>query len=213
MKKTKKKSTWIHSFCALPENEFLCEVDKSFIEDDFNLYGLSTTVNYFSECLNTILQIPQQTIYPLEIQNEIGVETKKLYGLVHARYIVTPAGLDKMIQKYQNTDFGVCICVKCNEHPLLPIGLFDVFGKSKVKFYCPCCNDTYNVPRAFPSYILDGAYFGTTFANLLLMQIDEHPKNEFNYVPRIFGFQVAPAHYVRPTEYKDFFGRKSFFHC
>lgn len=33
-------TTWIKWFCAIPGNEFFCEVDKAFIEDSFNLFGI-----------------------------------------------------------------------------------------------------------------------------------------------------------------------------
>ena len=204
--------TWIQWFCSLPENRFLCEVDESFIETDFNLYGLDTTVKHFDLVLENILQLEFSQEISEELMIQIEEESKKIYGLIHARYIVTLAGQQKMLKKFENVEFGCCSCVKCNKYPLLPLGISDLYGIENMKLYCACCNDIYVVPKQCPSRNLDGSFFGTTFPHLLLLQLDEHPQNEFNYIPRIFGFKIANNSYERPTEYQTFVGRSTFCH-
>ena len=73
-----------------------CEVERSYIEDGFNLYGLRACVSNFSDCLDLILD----RIGPDDSDDSRLTQSAcTLYGLIHARYIITAHGLDAMYNK------------------------------------------------------------------------------------------------------------------
>ncbi|CAK9198813.1 unnamed protein product [Sphagnum troendelagicum] len=186
-------TSWISWFCGLRGNEFFCEVDDEYIQDDFNLSGLSSQVPYYDHALDLILDVESPNDEMLtEEQNEL-VESaaEMLYGLIHVRYILTSKGLTAMLEKCKNVDFGRCPRVYCSGQPCLPMGQSDVPRTSTVKIYCPKCEDIY-YPRSKYQGNVDGAYFGTTFPHLFLMTYPyiKPAKPTQSYIPRIFGFKI-----------------------
>ncbi|GMH09276.1 hypothetical protein Nepgr_011117 [Nepenthes gracilis] len=186
-------TSWISWFCNLRGNEFFCEVDADYIQDDFNLCGLSIQVPYYDYALDLILDIESSHCDMFtEEQNEL-VESaaEMLYGLVHAQYILTSKGMAAMFEKYKTYDFGRCPRVCCCSQPCLPVGQSDIPRSSTVKIYCPKCEDIY-YPRSKYQGDIDCAYFGTTFPHLFLMTYPQlkPQKPSQRYVPRVFGFKI-----------------------
>ncbi|XP_076951614.1 casein kinase II subunit beta-2 [Bidens hawaiensis] len=186
-------TSWISWFCNLRGNEFFCEVDDDYIQDDFNLCGLSSQVPYFDYALDLILDVESSHADMFtEEQNEL-VESaaEMLYGLIHVRYILTTKGISAMLEKYKNYDFGRCPRVYCSGQPCLPVGQSDIPRSSTVKIYCPKCEDIH-YPRSKYQGNIDGAYFGTTFPHLFLMTYGhlKPQKASQSYVPRVFGYKL-----------------------
>ena len=183
---------WIQWFCNMETHEFFCEVDEDYINDAFNLYGLRNKFQRYEEALDMILspESPDEE----DLQNEDFLELYQiaadLYGLIHARFIMTLRGLSIMREKFLSQRFGTCPRVMCERQPVVPVGVSEELRRSRVKIFCPKCEDVY-VPKHKYSDV-DGAYFGVSFPHMFLMTYpDLFVKQENSgYVPRIYGFKI-----------------------
>lgn len=83
-------------FVSSRGNEYFCEIDEDYLTDRFNLTGLNAEVPYYQHALDLVTDV-----FDLDADDELREQIEKsarhLYGLVHARYIVTTRGLAKMV--------------------------------------------------------------------------------------------------------------------
>lgn len=200
---------WIPTFCSRFGHEYFCQVPTDFIEDDFNLTGLSQEVAYYRKALDTILDLESTSDEEDEkpangkghddqqqvTRSIIEHSAEQLYGLIHARYILTKPGLQAMAEKFDRKEFGTCPRYYCGSIQLLPCGLSDTLGKQTVRLYCPSCQDLY-IPQSSRHLSLEGAYWGTSFPGVFLKHFKEledyvEKKSKDTYELKIFGFSIA----------------------
>ena len=114
-----------------------------------------------------------------------------IYGLFHAKYILTQKGLEKMREKFKAKHWGYCPRYYCYHNPVLPYGQSDKPGVHCVQVYCPVCSEVYD---SFDKRAegIDGAYFGPTFANMFCKFYPELCSSEKpEQTLKIHGFQIA----------------------
>jgi len=162
--------SWIAWFCNLRGNEFFVEVDEEYIQDDFNLTGLNGLVPYYDYALDMVLDVemPMEESLTEEQHEIVESAAEMLYGMIHARYVVTNRGMHAMYEKYRSAAFGRCPQVFCQGQPVLPVGLSDMPRNYTVNVFCPRCRGLF-FPKSTRQANIDGAYFGTTFPHLYLM--------------------------------------------
>lgn len=212
---------WIQQYCDAFAHDYFVPVPHEFIEDDFNLTGLSLQVHFYREALYTILDYQVNTaddpieetgnstaangkggskVPKSELPNKalLSNSADMLYGLIHARYITSKAGLTAMATKFERNEFGSCPRYYCDGMHLIPVGSTDIPGQETVRLYCPCCNDIY-LPSSSRYLNIDGAFFGTTFPGLLVkmfpeienqcrIRINKFNQNDFGL--KLFGFKI-----------------------
>ncbi len=103
--------SWPAWFCSIKGNEFFCEVDEDYISDGFNLSGLASQVPLYDYALDVLTDGSHALKHEvLSAGEEAQVEqsAQVLYGLIHARYIITARGMSRMLEKFKACDFGRC---------------------------------------------------------------------------------------------------------
>ena len=125
---------------------------------------------------------------------EVYKSATDLYGLLHARFILTPHGLTIMREKYLTGAFGTCPRVLCERQNLLPVGMSDELRTSRVKVFCPKCEESYYPKKKLED--VDGSFFGTSFPHILLQSFDDLQgipvgKVVKPYEPAIYGFKIV----------------------
>lgn len=94
---SKLTASFAHQFISSRGNEYFCEIDEEYLTDRFNLTGLNTEVQYYQYALDLVTDVFDVDCDD-DMREAIEKAARHLYGLVHARYIVTTRGLGKMVR-------------------------------------------------------------------------------------------------------------------
>lgn len=188
---------WVCNFCSLVGHEYFTEVTEEFIEDEFNLTGLSSMVPHYKEALELILDLDPEVPPKLPFIPLIEQSAESLYGLIHARFILTRQGLQDMAEKYDNGQFGICPRYLCHGTKMIPVGRHDMIGYETIRLYCPCCMDLY-MPLHSRHMNIDGACFGTSFPGMFLEAYPEIERRcqrlrKEQFELKIYGFRISES--------------------
>ncbi|EAX91374.1 Casein kinase II regulatory subunit family protein [Trichomonas vaginalis G3] len=189
--------SWITWFLTKhPIGKYFIRVEMEYIKDQFNLFGFPKKVPNYKKVLEYIKgdYIPPENRIRYDLDENIDDLGIRLYGLIHSRFIMEKAGLEKLKKKYENNDYDRCPNVNCNRQ-CLPIGLSESLGEGCLYMYCPFCGDVYHAENQICSQI-DGSAFGSSYIMKFLKQ---YPEVQQSYEPdrlppkpqlRLFGFKI-----------------------
>lgn len=178
---------WLDCFLATPCGKYFVKVDKDYLDDNFNIYGLKDKLDG-SVDYRTIIQI---------IRGKEGKPTNEkvakyveiIYGLIHARFLMTKSGLELIHKKYTDCVYETCPNYNCRAQ-CLPYGKNPDPGR-RLLMYCPACHDVYYCSRPECQYI-DGSAFLSSYIVPF-----EHEYPSIKKIPpppkpnlRIFGFKI-----------------------
>uniref|UniRef100_A0A0K0EE05 Casein kinase II subunit beta n=1 Tax=Strongyloides stercoralis TaxID=6248 RepID=A0A0K0EE05_STRER len=180
---------FVEEHLSKKSNKWLVKIPEDFFIDKFNLVGIYDIIGIKS--LEKAVSMILNKSKDIEDNDFTSIQKNAafLYGLVHARYIITPEGLNDMKEKFINNDFGSCLKVSCLNQALLPIGLHDIPSHEQVKMFCPKCQDVFHPEAESDDEIesisddgsedsfycmeedfCDGAFFGTGFPEFFFFQ-------------------------------------------
>ena len=187
-------SDWISDFTTFkPFENWFAHVSDTFLDDNFNLYGLSDIIKHYNKCISILRNERSISDFATKKKERqiLNFETQQLYLLIHQRYIQSQEGLSDMIKKFNHQIWGVCPRVACRGFPVLPYGISSKIGVSGCLVFCPRCRDVYT-PTVKGVHTIDGCAFGPNFATLFLSdakiggqlvipQVENIPLSVFGY--------------------------------
>ena len=109
---------WIQWYLSLEDHEYLLEIDSEYLNDKMNLLGMKLPFpkDRYKECLRLIMsnKVPNEE----DLQNqkflELNQDASDVYGMIHARYVLSSTGLAKVYNRYLQSAYGTCPRALCD---------------------------------------------------------------------------------------------------
>lgn len=174
---------WIQKFLSEEKNRFLIEVDADWIKDKFNHTDLMTDIDpvLSNKYLPSHYRGMRMLVdIPGEYTSDHDEAARFFYGLLHARFVLTNAGIARLLVKYEQGVYSQCLKVGCGSK-LLPVGADTLPGLSTVNVYCPACDDVYQCDGK-----LDSAFFGQNLPHMFFMV--KQDKRPLKLLKKIYEF-------------------------
>ena len=184
-------STWLESLYQNPHFDVLVQVPIEYIQEQIKDENLLKLLPLRDPAIKLLVN---NEIINRESQAIIEQSALLLYGLIHARYILTEKGKHAIFMKYLKNNFASCPRSLCHGCECLPYGISSKPGVQGMKWFCPNCGDVYTPTKAEKNAMMDGAYFGPKY---IIQLLNEHPDiipkpQPEVFEPRIFGFRLYP---------------------
>jgi casein kinase II subunit beta len=135
---------------------WLVDIDDYFLQSSVSYYDPNKKVSHCSRAAQIIKGgSPDNTAFTRSQIERIGPSVRRLYGLLHGRFVITEDGIQKVAAKVANAVYGLCLRVVCQQSKLIPVGLTIEPDEDVVNLWCPKCHDIYESGSD-----LDAAFFG-----------------------------------------------------
>lgn len=173
---------WVLNFMNKRQNRYLERVQDSFIQDRFNLHGLSSKIDNFEDAYLAIVDQHFSTNYESE---------EKLYLLIHQRYIFSPTGAGNVLDRVLAKEYGSCPRFGCNGTFFIPVGVPSENNEYKTMLYCYNCNNAYEPKGSLKK--LNGLAWGPYFPFYLILSFPQRfkKKSSTTFIPKLFGFELT----------------------
>jgi casein kinase II subunit beta len=191
--------SWVDYFCSESHGRYFVKIESSYLTDNFNFFGLRgktrespQTFRYAIEAIRGPYIPPDRR--PEDWPPDVEHAAVHLYGLLHARFLLSHNALSQMYEKYVRGEFPRCPRTCCDCQVCLPFGLSEEVGVSVLRMFCPRCKEVY-VSDDRISESIDGAYFGSSWVHLFLQKYERESRavsrGELKKPKiRLFGFKI-----------------------